>query len=199
MPHAHGLRLATLLLACLLAGCVRETARVPADWQARAAALAERGSWDLQGKIGVRSTRESGSALLSWRQREAEYRLVLSGALGLGKLVLSGNPQGVSWTGRDGQVRNHPDPAALIRELWGWEVPVGSLSWWVRGLPDPAHALGKPRIQNGLATRFEQAGWLVEPQDYRAVEGIELPTRVRLEGQGAVLTVSISRWSFAGP
>jgi outer membrane lipoprotein LolB len=189
---------AALLVLGLLAAC-SHAPRLPLDWQDHAAAVRGRTGWDLQGKIGLRSSAQNGSALLSWRQREAEYRVVLSGALGLGKLVLNGGPGGVTWTGRDGGTRAHPDPAALIRELWGWEVPVASLAWWVRGLPDPAHRLAEPRFENGLATRFEQAGWVIEPQAYRTVEGIELPTRVRLQGEGAVLTVSVSRWSLAAP
>lgn len=188
-----------LLVVCLLAGCVRETARLPTDWQSHVAALGERDAWDLQGKIGLRSANDAGSALLSWRQRQADYRLVLSGALGLGKLVLDGSADGVNWIGRDGQRRSHANPEALIRELWGWQVPVASLPFWVRGLPDPAHELVAPVFEGGLATRFEQAGWIVEPQAYRPVDGIVLPTRVRLQGQDAVLTVSISRWSFATP
>ena len=190
-----------LLLAfvLLLAGCAGTPARMPQDWTAHVAQVSERGSWELQGKIGLRAASNSGSALLSWRQRAADYRLVLSGALGLGKLVLAGDPGGVNWTGRDGQLRRHPDPQALIREVWGWEVPVASLPYWVRGLPDPAQPLHSPVIENGLAMSFSQAGWVVEPQAYRAVDGVDLPTRVRLQGEGAVLTVSISRWSIVAP
>src|SRR5262245_53704205 len=88
-----------LLCAVLLASCVRQTARVPPAWESHAHDLAARENWDLQGKIGVRAAKDSGSAMLSWRQREHDYRLVLSGALGLGKLVLEGDENGVSWTG----------------------------------------------------------------------------------------------------
>lgn len=190
---------ALLALALLLGGCAGSTARMPQDWKSHVEKVSAQGSWELQGKIGLRAPGNSGSALLSWRQHGADYHLVLSGALGLGKLVLAGDPEGVNWTGRDGQPRRHPDPQALIHEIWGWEVPVASLPFWVRGLPDPAQPLRDPVIESGLAASFRQAGWVVEPQVYRAVDGIDLPTRVRLRGANAVLTISISHWGFEAP
>ncbi|MBK6584754.1 MAG: outer membrane lipoprotein LolB [Gammaproteobacteria bacterium] len=190
-----------VMLALGLGACTRETLR-PAptgDWEAHVAAVNQRANWALNGKIGVRAASGSGSAALGWQQQGANYRLVLSGALGMGKLVLSGDRDGVSWTDQQGQPRHHPDPDLLVRELWGWNVPVAALQFWVRGIPQPDKPYDEAAIINSEAASFRQSGWLVKPGSYRDIEGISLPTRIRLEGQDAVLTVLVNRWSASPP
>lgn len=202
MRRGLALRCARALLLGLLAlattGCVQELARAPGDWRTHVAELRAQERWQLQGKIGVRAERQGGSAFLSWRQQAGDYRLVLSGALGLGKLVLNGDASGVRWTDEDGTPRHHPDPEHLIAEAWGWRVPVAALQYWVRGIPSPASGFEDARFENGLPVHFRQAGWVVEPAAYRLVDGFALPTRVRVSDGEAVLTVSINRWEFGG-
>lgn len=188
--------LAGLAVLALLAGCVQQPAKEPEDWTQHREAVASLGNWDLQGKIGLRSPKQSGSAFLSWSQQHDSYRLVLSGALGLGRLALEGDASGVTWQGKDGKTRHHPDPSVMIAEAWGWTVPVNALRFWVRGIPDPSLPVEEQVLEHGLATRFRQSGWTVTPEIYRDASGISLPGRVRLQGEGAALTVSISRWTF---
>jgi outer membrane lipoprotein LolB len=188
-----------LALATLIGGCAPARIPPPDDWQAHIAAVESRTAWELQGKIGLRSTEEAGSAFLSWQQHGEQYRLVLSGALGLGRLVLDGDGSGVSWVGRDGRTGRHADAEALIAELWGWNVPVGALKYWVRGIPDPRLPVSGARLVDGAANSFSQADWTIAPQGFQDVDGLRLPTRVRIDGAEAVLTVSISRWSTPAP
>lgn len=196
-------RAATILavLTLALGACTRETLRpAPTEgWEAHVAAVNQRENWALSGKIGVRAASGSGSAALGWQQQGANYRLVLSGALGMGKLVLSGDRDGVTWTDQQGQLRHHPDPDLLVHEVWGWNIPVAALQFWVRGIPQPDRPLDSAEIINTEAASFRQSGWLVKPGSYRDIEGISLPTRIRLEGQGAILTVLVNRWSVPAP
>jgi outer membrane lipoprotein LolB len=183
----------------LLGGCA--TSRTPqvADWQAQIAAVEARTDWELQGKIGLRSASEAGGAFLSWRQQGEQYRMVFSGALGLGKLVLNGDGSGVTWVGRDGRTGRHADPEVLINELWGWRVPVTALKYWVRGVPDPRLPVSEVRFAEGVVSSFRQEDWTVAPEGFRAIDGLTLPSRVRVDGSDAQLTVSISRWSPVDP
>lgn len=192
----RGRLLAGLALLAFLGGCAQQPSREPADWTVHRDAVTARAAWDLQGKIGLRSPKHSGSAFLSWNQQPERYRLVLSGALGLGRLVLEGDATGVSWQGKDGKTRHHPDPAVMIAEAWGWTVPVNALRFWVRGIPDPSLPVENQVLEQGLAKRFRQSGWTVMPENYTDAAGLSLPGRVRLQGEGAALTVSISRWTF---
>ena len=184
------------LLALALAGCAPQPRRaeLPADWQEHAAAVSARSAWGLQGKIGLRAASGSGSAFLTWTQEAERYRLVLSGALGMGKLVLTGDADGVAWNDSRGRTGRHADPDALVAAIWGWRLPVAALKYWIRGIPQPDRPVEDAEFAGPELTRFRQSGWLVEPAAYREVDGIALPTRLRLEGEGAVLTVLVNRW-----
>lgn len=191
-----GRLLVGLLVLALLGGCVQQPRQVPTDWQTHLTAVSAQTHWDLQGKIGLRAPGRSGSAFLSWNQTPENYRLVLSGALGLGRLVLDGDASGVTWQDKDGTTRHHPDASVLIAKAWGWAVPVNALRYWVRGIPDPSLPVDDQVLEQGLSTRFRQSGWTVAPENYSDVGGISLPGRVRLNGETAAITVSISRWTL---
>jgi outer membrane lipoprotein LolB len=188
-----------LALVVLLGGCAATRPPHSVEWEAQIAAVEARTAWELQGKIGLRSANEAGSAFLSWWQQGEQYRMVFSGALGLGKLVLNGDGSGVTWVGRDGRTGRHADPEALIAELWGWRVPVAALKYWVRGVPDPRLPMSEVRFAEGRVQSFRQAEWTVAPEGFRAVDGVPLPSRVRIDGDDARLTVSISRWNPVAP
>lgn len=191
-------RLLIMAMALLLSACAQQP-RPPVEWTRQADAIGRQQRWDLDGKIGLRGPERAGSAFLSWKQEGAHYRLLLSGALGLGRLALHGDAEGVSWV-RDGRRGRHEDPEALIAELWGWRVPIGALQFWVRGIPDPARPAESQGFEQGLLTRFRQSGWTVEPSAHRAVGDLLLPHRVRLQGEsGASLTIAVSRWTLPPP
>jgi outer membrane lipoprotein LolB len=165
------------------------------DWSAHLRAVGAAAHWQLQGKIGIREPGNSGSAMLSWRQQADEsYLLVLAGALGLGKLVIRGDANGVEWTNSRGESLRYPDPEALIREVWGWGVPIDALRFWVRGIPQPGIPFESLITSDAMAAGFSQAGWTLSYSDYRTVDGLALPTRIRLERGEVVLTVVVSRW-----
>ncbi|MBP6382271.1 MAG: outer membrane lipoprotein LolB [Pseudomonadales bacterium] len=199
--RGHRAALIGLCALLALAGCAQQPrrAQLPADWQAHAAAVAARAEWQLQGKIGVRAASGSGSAFLTWKQQAGNYRLVLSGALGMGKLVLTGDADGVAWNDSRGRAGRHADPDALVAEIWGWQLPVAALEYWIRGIPQPDLPVEDAEFAGADVTRFRQSGWVVEPGAYREVDGLALPTRLRLEGEGAVLTVLINRWGPPAP
>ena len=189
----------TVLIAAtmLLAACapLRQPSPVSRDWQSHVRELHQQRSWQLQGKIGIRAPHDSGSAFLNWQQGPTAYRLVLSGALGLGKLVLDGDQSGVDWVDEDGAQHHHDNPDALIRELWGWEIPLRALPYWIRGVPQPSSAVSGLQLANGTALGFIQDGWSLQFSAYRNSNGAALPGRIRAEREGLILTVLVNRWS----
>lgn len=191
--------LAMLLLA--LAGCSTSprTALPAGDWEHAAAAVLAHENWALNGKIGVRAPSGNGAATLDWTQHGDAWRLVLGGALGMGRLMLEGTPDGVAWRDTRGNSGRHADPEALLRELWGWPLPVAALEYWVRGVPQPGVGIEHAEPGEGGLRRFAQSGWEIETTERQEVEGLALPTRVRVTGYGAVLTLVIRRWDLASP
>ena len=49
-------------------------------------------NFNLQGKIGVRTPQQSGSAFFTWAQQQDEFDIELTGILGVGKTQIQGKP-----------------------------------------------------------------------------------------------------------
>ena len=187
---------AALLWLLVLAGCVpmARTPPAPADWQHHVASIAARDAWRLSGKIGLRGAAKNGSAFLNWEQQGNRFRLVMSGALGIGRLVLNGDAEGISWTDQRGGGGQHANPDALVEQMWGWHIPVRALRYWARGIPQPDTRVKQLRIVDGTAESFTQSGWQLRYDRYRSEAGLMLPGRLRMDRDGVALTLVIASW-----
>lgn len=106
-------------------------------WKTHKQQLSELDAWQIDGKVGIRAPRDSGSGTLFWLQRQGYYDIRLSGPLGRGAARLTGREGAVSLEVA-GQGRYQAEsPEALLEEQLGWRLPVSHLLWWVRGLPAP--------------------------------------------------------------
>ena len=66
----------------LLSGCAGLTSHEtlsgqgnPAQWQTHKAQASQLNGWQISGKVGIRSPRESGSATLFWLQRQDYFEI----------------------------------------------------------------------------------------------------------------------------
>ena len=188
-------------LIALLAGCAGLTSREvvegkgdPAQWQAHKQQIAQLDGWQINGKIGIRAPRESGSATLFWLQRQDYYDIRLSGPLGGGAARLTGRPGDILLEVANRGRYQAESPEALLREQLRLELPVSNLLWWIRGLPAPE---SKSRITLDGAShlaRLEQDGWQVEYLSYTKQNGYALPDRMKLHGQDLDITLVIKDW-----
>ena len=87
----------------LLSGCAGLTSHEtlsgqgnPAQWQAHKAQASQLNGWQISGKVGIRSPRESGSATLFWLQRQDYFDIRLAGPMARGAARLTGRPGAVS-------------------------------------------------------------------------------------------------------
>ena len=90
--------LLALALVTLLAGCsglstreaVEQGLGDPARWQAHKQQISTLDGWQINGKVGIRAPRDSGSGTLFWLQRQDYADIRLSGPLGRGAARLTG-------------------------------------------------------------------------------------------------------------
>lgn len=87
----------------LLAGCAGLTSREavqgkgdPAQWREHKQQLSSLDGWQINGKVGIRAPKDSGSGTLFWLQRQDYYDIRLSGPLGRGAARLTGRPGAVA-------------------------------------------------------------------------------------------------------
>jgi outer membrane lipoprotein LolB len=175
--------------------------RLPADWalDAREQKLMAITQWHMSGKLGVRAPHDSASLYVDWRQADDAYEIQLSGPMGQGGGSISGDAAGVSLH-RDGQVRRAASAEALVQQAFGWQLPMGALRYWVRGLPAPGltSRAALERNAQGLLVSQEQAGWVLEYSHYKLVQGQALPGKLKAESTrlGLRLVLIVNDWKL---
>src|ERR1700712_565158 len=188
-------------LIALLAGCAgmssREAVQGKGDanqWRVNKEQLSGLDGWQINGKVGIRAPKDSGSGTLFWLQRQDYYDIRLSGPLGRGAARLTGRPGAVSLEVANQGRYDAPDPETLLKDQLGWKLPVSHLVWWVRGLPAPDSKSSLTLDSDSRLSNLEQDGWQIEYLSYTQQNGYWLPERMKLHGQDLDVTLVIKDW-----
>ena len=190
---------ALAVLSLLLAGCAaRPTLTLPPleSWEQRQEVLGAADAWRAGGRLNVVAGDRAESGSLDWRQDGQAVTLSIRGPLGAGGIRLEGGPDGLILTAADGATVALTPPEQAVRDVSGGSVPVESLSWWLRGLPDPDRPARTEVAPEGRLTRLEQAGWQIGYPEYRPAAGIMLPYRIRARSADIRLTIVVKDWNF---
>ena len=164
------------------------------QWQAHKQQLSQLDGWEINGKIGIRAPKDSGSGTLYWLQRQDYYDIRLSGPLGRGAARLTGRPGDVSLEVANQGRYQAATPEELLEQQLGWKLPVSHLSWWVRGLPAPDSKSQLTLDSSSRLAGLDQDGWKVEYLSYAEQNGYWLPERIKLHGQDLDVTLVIKDW-----
>ncbi|HCO60984.1 MAG TPA: outer membrane lipoprotein LolB [Porticoccaceae bacterium] len=156
--------------------------------------------WHVKGKIGYRGADDAGSAWLDWRQRSEHFHLLLSGPFGAGTVDISGNSQYVTLRQAEQPDYTAASPEELSRTVLGWELPIEALTYWIRGIPSPAtDARHQHFTEEALLSGFEQAGWQLQLNKYRATPAGPLPTKLSATRGETRVTLIIKEHSLENP
>ncbi|MEE4626167.1 lipoprotein insertase outer membrane protein LolB [Pseudomonas alliivorans] len=188
-------------LIALLAGCAGLTSRESvqgkgdsAQWREHKQQLSSLDGWQINGKVGIRAPKDSGSGTLFWLQRQDYYDIRLSGPLGRGAARLTGRPGAVALEVANQGRYEAKTPEELLQNQLGWRLPVSHLVWWVRGLPAPDSKSQVTLDGDSRLASLDQDGWQVEYLSYVEQNGYWLPERVKLHGQDLDVTLVIKDW-----
>ncbi|MEE4751025.1 lipoprotein insertase outer membrane protein LolB [Pseudomonas alliivorans] len=188
-------------LIALLAGCAGLTSRESvqgkgdsAQWREHKQQLSSLDGWQINGKVGIRAPKDSGSGTLFWLQRQDYYDIRLSGPLGRGAARLTGRPGAVALEVANQGRYEAKTPEELLQDQLGWRLPVSYLVWWVRGLPAPDSKSQVTLDSDSRLASLDQDGWRVEYLSYVEQNGYWLPERVKLHGQDLDVTLVIKDW-----
>lgn len=188
-------------LIALLTGCAGLTSKEALEgqgdaqsWQAHKQRISSLDAWQINGKVGIRAPKDSGSGTLFWLQRQDYYDIRLSGPLGRGAARLTGRPGEILLEVANQGRYQAASPEQLLQDQLGLNLPVSHLLWWIRGLPSPD---SKSRLnldgQSHLA-QLSQDGWYVEYLSYAEQNGFWLPERIKLSGFDLQVTLVIKDW-----
>lgn len=180
----------TVLAACVTTRRAPVPARAAEGWDQRVADLQRLSSWRLDGRAAAASGTQGWQASLNWRQSGDSAEVHLSGPLGLGSVVLTRTPDGLSLNGAP------PSDAVLVQlqERLGFDLPVEHLRYWLLGVPDPGAAFDLKRNDQDRASQLTQDDWNIDYDRYMPVNGDFLPSHLVLSRAGVRVRIAVDRW-----
>lgn len=133
--------------------------------------------FNLQGKIGVRTPQQSGSAFFTWVQQQQDFDIELTGILGAGKTLIQGRTGQVTLNSAKTGLITASSPEELLERATGWQAPITHIMSWVQARP----ATTKAQIaqdSHGRINHIEEDGWIVD-LSYDAEQ--KLPNKLTLK------------------
>jgi outer membrane lipoprotein LolB len=187
------------LLIMLLSGCA--TTKYQAinvdELESAKPSLSELDNWQINAKLGVRTTTDAQSIRMLWQQQGEEYQLRLNGPLGFGTAFIVGDSD-LAEIQKGGQLIT-ASPQQLTKQLTGIPLPITALSWWVKGLVSPNHSAATDirRAQTGLLENFQQAGWQISILSYSQTGPYWTPKKITGRQGELSFKLVISDWQFS--
>jgi outer membrane lipoprotein LolB len=185
------------LIAVTAAGCAGP-ARQPLEdaasaWAERRASLQALSAWRAEGRLSARVERDGGQAHFAWSQSGSRFRLRLGGPWGQGAAILEAEPDRVTLDTGEGRRYRGTDARSLLASVYGWDIPVAELRYWLVGLPGPRTQFSLDEY--GRLARLTWQDWRIVYSGYEQVDGRALPSSIRIErepdARGSVARVKL--------
>ncbi len=194
--------LVIVVLTLLIAGCstpIPPEHPLDLSWQERKQVLSHLRKWNLVGRLAVRNGNDSWQLTLHWSQQGDDYRMLLNGPFGAGRVNLIGDTAGVVLTDADGHRYYSQDGESLLFNQTGMRLPVGNMRYWVIGLPTPG-SNDKPHIDpHGRIATMQQEGWSISMRRYVIEQAMELPQKIFISGHDLEVRMVVDEWRLGAP
>ncbi|AWM81383.1 outer membrane lipoprotein LolB [Gammaproteobacteria bacterium ESL0073] len=166
------------------------------NWQQHQAKISTLDTWQVDGKVGIKAGKESGSATLAWLQQFNYYDIRLSGPMGRGATRIVGQKGNVSIEIAGQGKYSATTPEQLLQEQLGWNIPISNLVWWIKGLPAPETPYTYKLNAENQLQELKQDDWTIQYQKYQDNNGYWLPERIIAEGQDIRVTIVLKQWTL---
>jgi outer membrane lipoprotein LolB len=161
------------------------------DKQARAIS-----TWQVKGRISIKSPEQSFVGNLSWQQGTDEQLFRLYGSLGQTYAELTQTAQDARLELSDERVFESTDVDSLMLENLGYRLPIKQLYYWIRGLA-PSEQTKVSRDEDGLISDIRHQRWQITYRSYRKAEAfndLELPSRITVTDGEHTIKLSLRDW-----
>ncbi len=167
----------------LLSGCALPTPPPPVDspeqvWNEQRARREAISRWTATGKLALNTPVTSGTASFDWHHSPEQDTLNIHGPLGGGHARLVANSDGVFLTDSMGKQYADHNAETLLMNALGWEIPLGGLHAWVRGVPLADVLYVYELDESGRLARLNQDGWEIRYRAWSDVNGVEMPRKI---------------------
>ncbi|MCK7577983.1 MAG: lipoprotein insertase outer membrane protein LolB [Chromatiales bacterium] len=96
----------------------------------------------------------------------------------------------------NGEIHEAATVSDLVVKELGWQVPIDALSWWVKGLADPAQWERRELDERGQLVTLSQFGWKVDFGNYAEVSGSWLPTKLTARRGKYLVKMVVRTWEL---
>lgn len=153
-------------------------------------------SWNISGAIAAKNNKKGWTASLNWLQQGPnQYQIRLFGPLGGGTVLIDRQDSVVTFT--DGpKKKTSANAEELLQKETGIRLPVNNLYYWVRGLPAPGSAQSTQRDKENRIISINQNGYTINYTGYTTIAGMNLPSKIRLQGHGVMIKLVIKHWEI---
>ncbi len=166
--------------------------------QLRESQLAALTSWQLDGRISLVTEEEAWSGQLYWEQNAAsDYFIQFSAPSGQGAMQLFGGDNGVELRMANGKSYQARDAETLLRQETNWELPIESLWYWIRGLPDPELPVKTTLDQQGLIQGLQQNDWHIQYKRYQQYDDYYFPRKIVIQHQDMKVRLIVTQWTVS--
>lgn len=191
-----------LTLTVLLGGCqiftISPTPTTPLEkrtWADHLLHLGQLEDWHIKGKIGYQGKEDSGSAYVDWVQSRDSFHITLTGPLGQGTTIISGNAQGARLESNKDGVHHAESPEQLLRAHTGFALPVSDMYHWIKGMPSSRSDEKITLSADNTLQQLQQGEWIIDYANYQPHLDNLLPTRIKLKGRDVKITLVVKEWS----
>ena len=145
--------------------------------------------WKMQGRLLIKSD-EVLTANIQWQHNNEKDILRLSGALGLGAMLIELSEHEIVLHNAQGEKQAARDVDAFIARQIGFVVPITALRQWVIG----AYLQNIPVLQ--LENGFQQLGWHIAYNEYMQTSVGVLPRKIQITKEKIKLKLIIDQWDI---
>lgn len=135
--------------------------------------------FNLEGKIGVKTPKQSGSAFYTWVQDQQDFSIQLNGILGIGKTIIEGQSGEVTLNSSKTGLISATSPEQLLEKATGWVAPITHIVSWVQAVPATENAQIL-RDDTQRISKIIEDGWAV---DLSYNDQAKLPNKLILKQQ----------------
>jgi outer membrane lipoprotein LolB len=185
-------------LLLLISGCAGlQKSRTPDSlqpWPERLAALQAMDRFELDGRVGASDGKTGFSAGLRWRQHAGTASIDLTAPLGVGAAHIEQSADALQLRTSQGEILDGDAAGSALSDALGFDPPLRSLSFWLRGASDPALPAAQTLNADQRLSHLEQGGWEVEFPDYMHVQQQWLPAHLSVTRGALRLRLVINSW-----
>jgi outer membrane lipoprotein LolB len=155
-------------------------------------------SWSITGAVAAKNKRKTWTASLNWKQQgPSRYQIRLFGPLGGGSVLVEKKGARIAYHDGSKHITTTNIDQLFYKET-GVRIPLHNLYYWVRGVQAPGAVTSSQHDAQGYLTTLTQAGYTIQYENYRSVQGFMLPTKLRVSGPGGSLKLVIKQWEIHG-